>query len=114
MENIIYNELVARGYNVDVGIVEKFEADSTGKTIRKQLEVDFICNQGNKRYYIQSAFAMPTKEKREQEEKSLVNIKDSFKKIIIVKDKIKLWRDDNGIVIMGLEEFLLNQNSLDA
>lgn len=113
MENIIYNELLVRGYNVDIGIVEKFENDSTGKTIRKQLEVDFICNQASKRYYIQSAFSMPTQEKREQEQKSLINIGDSFKKIIIVKDNIKLWRNEEGIVIMSLEEFLLNPNSLD-
>lgn len=113
MENIIYNELLVRGYNVDVGNVEHFEKDKNEKTIRKQLEVDFVCNQGNKRYYIQSAFAIPNKEKMEQEQKSLINIKDSFKKIIIVKDDIKLWRNENGITIMSLEEFLLNPNSLD-
>lgn len=113
MENIIYNELIARGYNVDVGVVEKYEKDSTGKTIRKQLEVDFVCNQGSKRYYIQSAFAIPNKEKMEQEQKSLVNIGDNFKKIIVVKDDINLWRNEEGVLIISLEEFLLNQNSLD-
>lgn len=113
MENIIYNELLVRGYNVDVGVIEHFENDKNGKTARKQLEVDFVCNQGSKRYYIQSAFAIPDKEKMEQEQKSLIHIKDSFKKIIIVKDDIKLWRNEEGIVIMGLEEFLLNSNSLD-
>lgn len=113
MENIIYNELLVRGYNVDVGVVERFEKDSTQKTIRKQLEVDFVCNQASKRYYIQSAFAIPNKEKMEQEQKSLVNIGDNFKKIIIVKDDINLWRNEEGIVIMSLEEFLLNPNSLD-
>ena len=113
MENIIYNELLVRGYNVDVGVIEKYEKDSTGKTIRKQLEVDFICNQASKRYYIQSAFAIPNKEKMEQEPRSLVNIKDNFKKIIIVKDDINLWRNEQGILIISLEEFLLNPNSLD-
>ena len=113
MENIIYNELLVRGYNVDVGVIEKFEKDNTGKTIRKQLEVDFVCNQASKRYYIQSAFAIPNKEKMEQEQKSLVNINDNFKKIIIVKDDINLWRNEQGILIISLEEFLLNPNSLD-
>lgn len=113
MENIIYNELLVRGYNVDVGVIEKFENDSTGKTIRKQLEVDFVCNQASKRYYIQSAFAIPNKEKMEQEQKSLINIGDNFKKIIIVQEDINLWRNEDGVVIMSLEEFLLNPNSLD-
>ena len=113
MENIIYNELLVRGYNVDVGVIERFEKDSTDKTIRKQLEVDFVCNQSSKRYYIQSAFAIPNKEKMEQEQKSLININDSFKKIIIVKDDINLWRNEEGILIISLEEFLLNPNSLD-
>lgn len=113
MENIIYNELLVRGYNVDVGVVEINTTNENGNNLRKQLEVDFVCNQGSKRYYIQSAFSIPDSEKMEQEAKSLNNIGDSFKKIIIVKDNIKLWRDDNGIVIMSLEEFLLNPNSLD-
>lgn len=113
MENIIYNELLVRGYNVDVGVIERFEKDSTEKTVRKQLEVDFVCNQASKRYYIQSAFAIPSKEKMEQEQRSLVNIDDSFKKIIIVKDDINLWRNEEGILIISLEEFLLNPNSLD-
>ena len=113
MENIIYNELLVRGYNVDVGIIERFEKDTTGKTIRKQLEVDFVCNQASKKYYIQSALAIPNKEKMEQEQKSLVNIGDSFKKIIIVKDDINLWRNEEGILIISLEEFLLNPDSLD-
>lgn len=108
MENIIYNELLIRGYNVDVGVVEVREE---GK--RKQLEVDFVCNLGNKRYYIQSALNVDTKEKTIQESRSLNNIGDSFKKIIVVKDNIKLWRTDDGIVIMGIQEFLLNKDSLD-
>ena len=108
MENIIYNELLIRGYNVDVGVVEVREE---GK--RKQLEVDFVCNLGNKRYYIQSALNLDTKEKTIQESRPLNNIGDSFKKIIVVKDNIKLWRTDDGIVIMGIQEFLLNKDSLD-
>ena len=108
MENIIYNELLIRGYNVDVGVVEVREE---GK--RKQLEVEFACNLGNKRYYIQSALNLDTKEKTIQESRSLNNIGDSFKKIIVVKDNIKLWRTDDGIVIMGIQEFLLNKDSLD-
>ena len=90
-----------------------FEKNNDERTIRKQLEVDFVCNQASKRYYIQSAFAIPNKEKMEQEQKSLINIDDSFKKIIIVKEDINLWRNEEGILIIGLEEFLLNPNSLD-
>lgn len=108
MENIIYNELLIRGYNVDVGVVEIRQDNK-----RKQLEVDFVCNLGNKRYYIQSALNLDTKEKTIQESRSLNNIGDSFKKIIVVKDNIKLWRTDDGIVIMGIQEFLLNKDSLD-
>jgi len=113
MENIIYNELLVRGLNVDVGMVERMEKDENGKTVRKRLEVDFVCNQGSKRYYIQSAFAIPDSEKMQQEQKSLVHIGDSFKKIIVVRDKIKLWRNEQGIVIMGIMDFLLNPDSLD-
>lgn len=113
MENLIYNELIARGYNVDVGIVEYFESTSENKVLHKNLEVDFVCNLGSKRYYIQSAFAIPDKEKMEQEQRPLVQINDSFKKIIVVKDDIKLWRNEQGIVIMSIQEFLLNKNSLD-
>ena len=108
MENIIYNELLIRGYNVDVGVVEIREGGA-----RKQLEVDFVCNQGNKRYYIQSALNLDTPEKTLQESKSLNNIGDSFKKIIVVKDNIKLWRNEDGILIIGIQEFLLNKDSLD-
>ena len=108
MENIIYNELLLRGYNVDVGVIELREDD-----LRKQLEVDFVCNQGSKRYYIQVALNLDTVEKTQQESKSLNNIGDSFKKIIVVKDNIKLWRSDDGILIIGAQEFLLNKDSLD-
>ena len=113
MENIIYNELLVRGFNVDVGVVEHTERNEEGKVVRKRLEVDFVCNQGNRRYYIQSAFAIPDQEKMDQEQNSLIRIDDSFKKIIVVKDRMKLWRNDKGIVIMGIMDFLLNPNSLD-
>lgn len=113
MENIIYNELLVRGYNVDVGIVDCYDKDEQGKQILKRREVDFVCNKGSRRYYVQSAFAIPDDEKMAQEKMSLVKIKDSFKKIIVVKDSIKLWRTEDGIVVMGLQEFLLNQNSLE-
>jgi hypothetical protein len=112
MENIIYNELIFRGYNVDVGVVE-VRSNVNGKLDYKQLEVDFICNMGSNRYYIQSAYYIPNQEKMTQEERPLISIQDSFKKIIIVKDDIKAWRNDNGTLIMGLKDFLLNIDSLD-
>lgn len=108
MENIIYNELLRRGYNVDVGVVEIREGN-----VKKQLEIDFVCNLGSKRYYIQSALNMDDAEKAFQETRPLNNIGDSFKKIIVVKDDIKLWRNEDGILIIGIQEFLLNQDSLD-
>lgn len=108
MENIIFNELLYRGYNVDVGVVEIREGDD-----KKQVEVDFVCNQYNKRYYIQSALSLPTREKTIQEERPLMNIPDNFKKIIVVKDDIKSWISEEGILIVGLKEFLLNPNSMD-
>ena len=113
MENIIYNELLVRGFNVDVGVVEHSEKNEEGKAVRKRMEVDFVCNLGSRRYYIQSAFAIPDRDKMEQEQNSLVRIDDSFKKIIVVKDRIKLWRNEKGIVVMDIIDFLLNPNSLD-
>ena len=107
MENIIYIELRRRGFKVDVGVVEV-----RNKEGRKQYEIDFIANKGNNKYYIQSALNIDTKEKREQEEKSFMNVNDFFKKVIIVKDNIKRWRDDKGIVIMGITDFLLDEDSL--
>lgn len=104
---------MCRGFNVDVGVVERSERDESGKVIRKKLEVDFVCNRGNQRYYIQSAFPTPDNDKMQQEQKSLVHIGDSFKKIIVEKDQIKLWRNEEGIVIMGIMDFLLNPNSLE-
>ena len=113
MENIIYNELRRRGCKVDVGMMEQRLVDKEGKWQRKQLEVDFVVNEGNLRYYVQSALALPDEEKRNQEMASLLKINDSFKKIIIVKDDIKPWRDDNGILTVGLFDFLMAPEILD-
>lgn len=113
MENIIYNELRYRGYSVDVGVVEKREMSENGKQIRKALEIDFVANLGSQRYYIQSALSMPTPGKQIQEKTSLINVADSFKKIIIVKDIVNVKRDENGIVTMSIYDFLLKENSLD-
>lgn len=113
MENIVYNELLIRGYNVDVGVVDIFDKDKEGKRVRKQLEVDFVVNQGNQRYYIQVAYDMASEEKQNQEMNSLRNISDSFKKIIIVNSFAKPWRNDEGFVIMGMKYFLLNEDSLE-
>ena len=113
MENVIYNELFSRGYNVDVGVVTIQQRDSAGKMMRKQLEVDFVCNKGSKRYYIQSAYSMPTAEKMEQEQRSLVKIDDSFKKIIITKDTPTPTYNEAGILVMNVYDFLLNGNSLE-
>lgn len=113
MENIIYNELRYRGYSVDVGVVEKREMSENGKQIWKALEIDFVANLGSQRYYIQSALSMPTPEKQIQEKTSLINVADSFKKIIIVKDIVNVKRDENGIVTMSIYDFLLKENSLD-
>lgn len=113
MENIIYNELLIRGFNVDVGIVSMRFKDPDGKQTQKQTEVDFVCNKGSQRYYIQSAFAIPDREKMEQEQNSLVHIDDHFKKIIIVKDDIKPWRNEKGVLIMSVFDFLLDPDSLE-
>ena len=108
MENIIYNELITRGYNVDVGVVEIRD-----KQEKKQLEVDFVCNLGYRRYYIQSALNLETREKTLQEERPLMNIEDNFKKVIVVKDNIQHWYTEEGILVIGIQEFLLDKNSLD-
>ncbi len=113
MENIVYNELLVRGYNVDVGIVEVLAKNNEGRRVHKQLEVDFVVNQGSQRYYIQVAFDMTSEEKQTQELNSLRNIPDSFKKIIIVNGTKKPWRNDEGFVIMGMKYFLLNVDSLE-
>lgn len=113
MENIIFNELKMRGYNVDVGVVPVNYTTKDGNNVRKQLEIDFVCNQASKRYYIQSAFAMSTQEKMEQEQRSLMLTGDAFKKIIITKDTPAKYYNDDGVLIMGIYDFLLNKDSLE-
>ena len=113
MENIVYNELLVRGYNIDVGVVETFGTAKDGHRTRKQLEVDFVINQGSQRYYIQVAYDISSEEKQTQEFNSLRNIPDSFKKIIIIGGSKKPWRNDDGFVIMGIKHFLLNADSLE-
>ena len=113
MENVIYNELRMRGFSVDVGMVEIKEKQPDGTWQRKQLEIDFVANKGSRRYYIQSAFMLPDEQKQQQEARPLLRVDDSFKKIIVVRDNILLRRDDNGIVTMGLRQFLLDESSLD-
>ncbi len=113
MENIIYNELVVRGYNVDVGVVEHFKRDENGKATTKSYEVDFVCNQASRRYYIQSAYAIPDKEKMAQESASLDRIGDSFKKIIVVHDYTLPWHNEKGYLIINIMDFLLNPDSLE-
>ena len=112
MENIIYNELLMRGYNVDVGVVEQFSKDENGTTVKKQLEIDFVCNQGSNRYYIQSALNIDDEEKKAQELRPLLNVRDFFKKIIIVKDDIVPWHNEEGVLIIGIKDFLLREDSL--
>lgn len=113
MENIIYNELIIRGYSVDVGVVEIKSQNSEGRWMRVQLEVDFVACLGSRKYYIQSAFSIPDREKELQESRSLLNIRDSFKKVIVVKDHIMPRRNEEGILTIGLWDFLLDENSLD-
>ena len=113
MENIIYNELRMRGFQVDVGVVQKRSRNKDGGQEKKQLEIDFVANLGSRRYYIQSAFSIPDKEKEEQEKASLLNVNDSFKKIVIVKDVIKVKHDENGITTMSIYDFLLQENRLE-
>ena len=112
MENVIFNELKVRGFSVDVGVVESKETID-GKRKLKQLEIDFVANKGSKKYYIQSAYEMPTEEKLRQEKRSLIKVGDSFKKLVIVKENIRPQTDEEGIVTMGLINFLLDQNSLE-
>ena len=112
MENLIYNELRLRGMSVDVGVVVKNEKDANGVSVRKQLEVDFVCNQGSQRYYIQSALRLPNEEKREQEVRSLKSINDSFRKFVITEDLISRYQDNDGVTFMSIFEFLLNEDSL--
>ena len=112
MENIIYNELKIRGFNVDVGVVLQFDTNEKGSSIRKQLEIDFVCNNGFKRYYIQSADSIPDHAKMEQEQRSLMLTGDFFKRLIITKDTPLPYYNDKGVLIMNVYDFLLNENSL--
>ena len=113
MENIIFNELKMRGFNVDVGVVVQYDTDEKGNSIRKQLEIDFVCNKGSKRYYIQSAYAIPDQAKMEQEQRSLMLTGDFFKRIIITKDTPAPHYNESGVLIMNVYDFLLNDNSLE-
>ena len=113
MENVIYNELRYRGFQVDVGVVPIRKRDNTGKQLSRQLEIDFVANLGSRRYYIQSAFQIPDREKEQQEKSSLHSVGDSFKKIVVVKDVVKVTRDEKGITTMGLYDFLLKEDSLE-
>ena len=113
MENIIFNELKVRGFNVDVGVIMQYDTNEKGNSIRKQLEIDFVCNKGSKRYYIQSAYAIPDQAKMEQEQRSLMLTGDFFKRIIITKDTPAPYYNENGVLIMSVYDFLLNENSLD-
>lgn len=110
MENIIYNELKLRGFYVDVGVVTSLEKNTEGKYIRKQLEVDFVCNQGTFRYYIQSAFSLPDKEKQQQETRPFTKIEDSFKKIIVTHDMIPKFYNEEGVLMVNIYDFLLNES----
>ena len=112
MENIIFNELKIRGFDVDIGVIEHNTKDATGKSRRNFLEIDFVANKGSNRFYIQSALYVDTQEKREQETQSLNRIHDSFKKIVVVKDDIEPWQDDKGIQYIGIEQFLLEKDRL--
>ena len=112
MENILYCDLIRRGYDVDVGVVEQNIKTEEGKKVRKHLEVDFVVNRGNQRFYIQSALSVSEPEKRMQEIASLIRIPDSFDKIVAVRDYIKPWKDENGILYIGVEQFLLDEESI--
>lgn len=114
MENMIYNELCMRGYRVDIGVVPIAEKDKAGKVIRKQLEVDFVCNLGSARYYIQSAYLVPDEEKRVQEIRPFRKIDDSFKKIIVTRDVVPAHYDEYGILTLNIYDFLLNPASMEG
>ena len=113
MENVMYNELCLRGYSVDVGVVEINERQEDGKYVRKQIEVDFVCNKADERVYVQSAFSIPTTEKRQQEERPLVHVGDGFRKVVVTKDNVIRHNDENGILIMSLQEFLMDEGALE-
>ena len=112
MENVLYNDLIRRGYDVDVGVVVQHAVEPDGKKVRKQLEVDFVVNRGDERCYIQSALSIDDPDKKAQEIASLIRIPDSFRKIVVVKDYMKPWRDEHGIQYIGVEQFLLDEDFL--
>ena len=114
MENIIFNELKIRGFNVDVGVVTQHDHNGKGNGVRKQLEIDFVCNKGSRRYYIQSAYSMPDMQKMQQEQRSLTMTGDFFKKIIITKDAPTPYYNNEGILVMSIYDFLLNPDSLEV
>ena len=113
MENVIYNELRMRGYSVDVGVVPVAEKDKKGKVSRKQLEVDFVCNLGSRRLYIQSAYSIPDEQKRTLETRPFIKIGDSFKKIIVTRDIVPAQYDDRGILMINIYDFLLDPSALE-
>ena len=113
MENILYNELVIRGFNVDVGVVEKYTKNSKGQNTTALLEVDFVCNKGSQRYYVQSAYSIPDAKKMAQEQESLDRLDASFKQVIVVQDNVAPWHTERGYLIINILDFLLNQNSLE-
>lgn len=113
MENIIFNELKIRGFDVDVGVIVQNSTDSNGNRVRKQLEIDFVCNKGSRRFYIQSAYAIPDHAKMEQEQRSLMLTGDGFKKIIITKETPTPYYNDDGVLVMSAYDFLLNPDSLE-
>ncbi len=113
MENIIYNELIIRGFNVDVGVVEYNYKDSTGKSKKTNLEVDFVITDGSRKYYIQSAPSVGEEEKRLQEIRPYARIPDSFKKIMVIKDNIIPWHDENGVLYIDIERFFLDETAID-
>lgn len=114
MENVLYNELRARAFSVDVGVVTAYSKDDEGGSKRTNLEIDFVANKGSSRFYIQSAYAIPDREKRDQETRSLRGVSDSFKKIVVLRDPIVARYDENGVLFVGLEEFLANESYLEA
>ncbi len=113
MENILFNELKIRGFNVDVGVVMQYGVNENGNSVRKQLEIDFVCNKGSKRYYIQSAYAIPDSKKMKQEERSLMLTGDFFKRMIITKDTPAPYYNESGVLMMNVYDFLLDENSLE-
>ena len=114
MENVIYNELKLRGFHVDVGVVPIAERNEAGKVVRKQLEVNFVCNFGSKRYYIQSAYSIPDADKKAQEIRPFRKIEDSFKKIIVTRDIVPAAYDENGVLTVNIYDFLLNRDCLES